>query len=101
MALPLRKIMHRAGLSLGRRARTEKEIAVSVDVLCPAERTETLPAIYNSSDLERVIGTEPWASLDSELSRLRDGYVERQANIAFHMENVVLEDGSFYCNGWR
>jgi hypothetical protein len=93
--------MHRAGLSLGRRARPEKEIAVSVDVLCPAERTETLPAIYNISDLERVIGTEPWASLDSELSRLRGGYVERQATIAFHMENVVLEDGSFYCNGWR
>lgn len=78
-----------------------KDVSAHIDVLCPVEKTETLPAIYDPGDLQGVTGVAQGTSMESELRRLRGGYVEWPATQAFHMKNVVLEDGSFYCRGWR
>jgi hypothetical protein len=101
MAIPIRKIGHRLGRLLGMPVRTEQDVAARVEVLCPVERTEVLPAIYDPNDLQRVTGTAPQENIESELARLSGGYREWRATIAFHMEDVVLEDGSFYCKRWR
>lgn len=101
MAIPLRKIVHRTSGLLGRPERAVYDIATHIEVLCPVEKTETPPAIYNPEDLQRVTEIAQGTSKESELRRLRGGSVEWPATRAFHMKNVVLEDGSFYSSGWR
>jgi hypothetical protein len=100
MALSIRKIAHRARRLL-RMAATESDIAKRIEILCPEEKTYVLPTIYDRNNLQRITGTAPQENLQSELSRLSGGYTKWRATIAFHMEDVVLEDGSFYCRGWR
>src|ERR1700733_3486325 len=101
MTIPLSKILHRTSTLLGRPARAAEEAAIRVQVICPAEKAEVLPAIHNPDDLQRVTAGHQGTTMKSELQRLRGGMKVWAATRAFHMENVVLEDGSFYCKGWR
>jgi hypothetical protein len=101
MAIPLRKIIHRTSTLLGRPACTAEQAAVRVQIICPAEKAEVRPAIYNPDDLQRVTTVFHDTTMESELQRLQGGMKVWAATRAFHMENVVLEDGSFYCDGWR
>ena len=73
-----------------------KTAAYRQEVLCSEEIVKIRPAIFLPGQIDRVTGTNPGASLDSELLTATSETWKPLPTIKYHIKDVVLVDGSIY-----
>lgn len=64
--------------------------------LCPAEETQTPPAIHLPGEVDRIQGLSPWRERNSELGLIAGGKTSHAASQAHLLENVELVGAWLY-----
>jgi hypothetical protein len=73
-----------------------KIAAYRQEVLCAAETVKVRQAIFLAGQIDRITGTGPGASLESEVSTATSEVWKTVPTIAYHLKDVLIVDGSIY-----
>ena len=78
-----------------------QSIAYQQDILCPEEKETIRPAIFIPGQIERVTGTTPNTTKESEIAVATLTSVTHAPTIAYHIKDAILLDGSIYVGGYK
>jgi glycosyl transferase family 61 len=75
--------------------------AREIEVLCPEERGEFIPATYLDGQLDKVTAAARGTDLMAQLSPLKNRNIVHAPTIAYHIDDAVLLNGSVYSGSMR